>query len=207
MTAESVGVNAGDVSRETSHSLLQFESLLKRWNPKINLVSPSTLLDIQSRHIEDSLQLLDLAPDQIRTWVDFGSGGGLPGLPIAIVAAASRPGMTMTLVESDKRKSAFLREASRQLGLNVRVVDKRLEDVEPLHADVISARAVSDLPRLLDLAQPHLAPNGICIFPKGSGAAEEIEAARQAWSFQCRMIPSKTQPDSAILVISEIHRA
>lgn len=192
------------VSRETAERLRQFVAILKKWNSKINLVSPTTLQDIQSRHIEDSVQLLELAPTNIGTWVDFGSGGGLPGLPVAIVAAESRPGMTMTLVESDKRKAAFLQEAARQIGLSVRVLDKRIEDLEALNADVISARAVADLARLLGLAQPHLRAKGICIFPKGSGVEKEIEAARLAWSFHCQAVPSRTQPDSAILVISEI---
>lgn len=190
------------VSRETVASLALYESLVHQWNRRINLVSASTLSQFRRRHIEDSVQLLCAVEPAIRSWVDFGSGAGLPGLPVAIVAREVMPELRLTLVESDKRKAAFLREAVRNLELAVHVIDRRIEDVEPLGADVISARAVSELDRLLELSYPHLALGGCGIFPKGKDADNEVRAARTRWDFECQRISSKTDADASVLVIS-----
>lgn len=195
-----------NVSRETSARLSAYEALLRQWNPRINLVAPSTLDVFGSRHIQDSLQLVGCLKGDENVWVDFGSGGGLPGLPVAILAAETHPLLRVTLVESDKRKAAFLSEAVRHLQLNVRVLNSRIEDLTPLKAQIVSARAVAELDRLLTWASPHLAPTGICIFPKGRDWQRELENAKRHWLFECALISSKTDDGAAILVITELAR-
>lgn len=180
---------------------------LERWTSAINLVSRASLAEVWSRHIADSAQLLPLAPAGARRWVDLGSGGGFPGLVIAILAASERPGLGVTLVESDRRKAAFLLTAARAAGVGVEVKAARAEDLPPLAADVVSARAVAPLPELLALVERHLAPGGVALLPKGSGHAAEVAAARRAWAFDLRTHPSATDPDAAILEIREVARA
>ncbi|SMO95863.1 16S rRNA (guanine(527)-N(7))-methyltransferase RsmG [Paracoccus laeviglucosivorans] len=188
-----------NVSRETQ-LLQQFAVLLRKWNPAINLVSPNTVSEIESRHIEDSLQISAFAAGA-SDWTDIGSGGGLPGLVLAI----SRPALAVTLVESDQRKSAFLRTAIRELGLNnVRVICDRIEAVDPLGAANLSARALAPLPLLLSYAVRHLDPAGTAWLMKGKNWAPEVEQARVDWVFDVESYPSKTDPDAVILKIAGI---
>lgn len=193
-----------DVSRETLRLLKDYESMVLEWTPKINLVSPSQKECLWDRHIRDSAQIDKIAvkPD---TWLDIGSGAGFPGLVIAILRRGTA--LRMTLVESDARKCAFLRAVIRKLGLNAEVVNKRVEAMPPRPFDVISARAVARLVRLLELAVPFSGPQTKMIFPKGSSASEEIAEARGAWSFRCEEIPSETDAAARILVIDEVSRA
>ncbi|MBT3710487.1 MAG: 16S rRNA (guanine(527)-N(7))-methyltransferase RsmG, partial [Gammaproteobacteria bacterium] len=152
------GVN---VSRETIEALEHFAALIEKWTVKINLISKASLADLWDRHILDSAQLLKICPRNIQNWLDLGSGGGLPGVVVAILAKELIPKLTMTLVESDKRKSVFLRTAIRELELNAKVLNARIEKTAPLQADVISARALAELDVLLALAEPHLTKNTI----------------------------------------------
>lgn len=194
-----------NVSRETSERLSTYAAQIRKWNPRINLVAKSTLDDLEERHLADSLQILDHAPENWRSWVDLGSGGGFPGLVVAI-AVADQPERRVTLVESDVRKAAFLRSAARECGVQVTVLDARIEALPPQNADVISARALAPLPKLLALAVPHLAPGGVCLFPKGRNWQNEVENARETWSFDLLSQPSKTGEDSVILVMRNIER-
>lgn len=187
--------------------MLDYSALAEKWNKRINLVAPSTLPDFWNRHIADSAQLLDFAPHGSRTWLDIGSGGGLPALVVAIVAREERPHLRVTLVESDQRKAAFLREAARITGAEVVIVADRIERLPPQSADVISARAFAPLDRLLAAAAPHLAPGGVCLFPKGAGHAAEVEAALAHWRFVLHKHPSLTDPAGVILDIRELHPA
>ncbi|MCL7465490.1 16S rRNA (guanine(527)-N(7))-methyltransferase RsmG [Phaeovulum sp. NW3] len=196
-----------DVSRETLDRLSRYEVLLQKWNPAINLVSNGTLQDIWARHFLDSAQLFSIAAPSEGRWVDLGSGGGFPGLVIAILALEKAPGIQMTLVESDLRKSAFLSTVAREIGLRVLVLSERIERLEPMDADVLSARALAPLPRLLDFAQLHLKSSGTALFPKGATWRDEVALARTRWVFNVDSIPSLTDPASVVLKIQGVSRA
>lgn len=200
------GENPGqlDVSRETLDRLEAFGSLVLKWNKAINLIARSSQSEIWRRHIIDSAQLIDLIPKDARTLCDLGSGGGFPGIVIAVVAKEILPDLRVTLVESDKRKAVFLGQAARDLGMDVAVKTCRIEDLPAQNADVISARALSALVELLPFAERHLKPGGIAIFPKGNAATQEIEVARQRWSFDLSEKPSRTSEEGKILVLKEI---
>ena len=190
-----------DVSRETRAALEAYVALLLRWNRTINLISRGDEALIWHRHIADSLALAALLPAEFSHAIDIGSGGGLPGVVLAI--ATQRP---IHLVESDQRKSAFLREVTRELSLPIVVHATRIESAKPPKAPVITARAVAPLTTLLALVTPHLAPGGICLFPKGRTANDELTAARLEWHMDVVSTPSPTDPSARILRISEIAR-
>lgn len=189
-----------NVSRETIEKLDHFAAEVLRWNPAINLVSKPSAADIWQRHILDSAQLFALGNSQAR-WVDLGSGGGFPGIVMAIMGAAQ-----MVLVESDQRKAAFLRQISQQLSLPVTVLSKRIDMLEPLAAETVSARALASLTELLAHAKPHLTTAGRAIFPKGRGHQEELQQAQKTWAFDCTTVPSLTDSEAAILVLENIRR-
>ncbi len=195
-----------DVSRETMDRLEVYADLLKKWNPKINLVSKATLADLWTRHIVDSAQIYTLAPKNFTHWVDLGSGGGFPGLVCAIIADERNPAANFTLVESDARKSVFLRTVARETGIKVNVVTDRIERAIPLNADILSARALADLTMLLSFADRHLQESGTALFPKGVNWQKEVEEARKAWFFEYEAITSETESGSIILRIGDISR-
>ena len=193
------------VSRETFDRLKTFESSIVKWNPKINLVSKSSLADVWTRHIVDSVQVWEAA--RVGTnWFDLGSGGGFPGLFIAALMAEHSPGGKVTLVESDKRKSAFLRSAAREMSLDVTVISERIESIPPAQADVLSARALADLSKLLAFVELHLAPSGVAVFPKGESWKNEVDKARQEWRFDLESSTSWTEPRAAVLRITGVSR-
>lgn len=193
-----------DVSRETMERLGTYASLLAKWNPAINVVAPSTVGEFWTRHVADSLQIMEATPLEGH-WADFGSGGGFPGLVLAI-AGHGKPNFRLTLVESDRRKATFLRTVVRETGIFAEVRDERIEDTAPLAADVITARALAPLDRLLDFSQLHRAGHGISIFPKGATWRTEVAGAERNWRFRYDALPSKTNPESVILKIGEIAR-
>jgi len=195
------------VSRETWAALTELEGLVRRWTPAINLVSRNSISDLWARHISDSAQLFQFRPPGARHWADLGSGGGFPGLVIAVMARDECPEMKVSLVESDKRKAAFLRQAGQALGIDVAVHCDRIESLPPLQADVISARALAPLAELLSYAQRHLRPDGVAIFPKGMRHQEEVTEARGDWSFEAETHASHSDPNAAIVIIRKIERA
>lgn len=195
-----------DVSRETITRLGLYESLLHKWNPAINLVSPGTLADSWARHFVDSAQLLSVAPADAKTWLDLGSGGGFPGLVVAVLAKELRPNLAVTLVESDARKAAFLAEAARQTDVAVTIKVERVEMLTPCNSDIISARALAPLARLLAMAEEHLAPGGTGLFPKGAQADAEVAEALETFRFTLQKIPSQTDPMAVILSVGGISR-
>jgi len=205
---EPLSIGGRSVSRETWERLAQLESLLGKWNRRINLVSPRTLPDFWTRHVLDSAQLFDLAPQGSGSWADLGSGGGFPGLVVAILAADERPDLRVTLVESDQRKAAFLMTAAREIvpAAGVRVLAARAESVPPLSADVVSARALAPLAALLPLAMRHLAPKGVALFPKGARWRDEVAAGLANWRFNIQNHPSRTDPEAVVLAIEGISR-
>ncbi|MEX5578192.1 16S rRNA (guanine(527)-N(7))-methyltransferase RsmG [Pseudophaeobacter sp. A-200-2] len=194
-----------NVSRETLDRLKIFEQVLLKWNPKINLVSRNSLDDLWTRHIIDSVQVFRCVSPP-NHWVDMGSGGGLPGVIVAIMAAEESPNTKVTLIESDQRKSAFLRTAARECGAKLTVISKRIEQADPQNADVLSARALADLSLLLEFAERHLSPTGIALFPKGANWKKEVDNARQRWRFDFEPITSLTEPDAVVLKIEGVAR-
>ncbi|MEM9306439.1 MAG: 16S rRNA (guanine(527)-N(7))-methyltransferase RsmG [Pseudomonadota bacterium] len=192
-----------NVSRETLERLTKYHDLISKWSPRINLVSKSSLKELWPRHIWDSYQLIDIAP-KVEKWADFGSGGGFPALVIAICALEMAPNLHVTMVESDQRKTAFLRTVIRDLHLNASVHAERVEALAPLHAEVISARALADLSDLLSYSAQHLTKDGTAFFLKGEKWEKELKDARESWSFTLRTHRSKTSPRAAILEIKDI---
>jgi 16S rRNA (guanine527-N7)-methyltransferase len=195
------------VSRETTERLDAFAATLLKWSGAINLVAPSTLPQLWTRHILDSAQVFDLSPVRSGLWADIGSGAGFPGMIAAILAADVAPGLAFHFVESDHRKAAFLSACARACGISPTIHATRAEIAAPIGAQVLSARALAPLPRLLSLAQRHLRPDGHAIFPKGARAADEITAALETWRFAYDKHPSITDPDSVILLVREIQHA
>jgi 16S rRNA (guanine527-N7)-methyltransferase len=187
---------------ETEARLAAYRDLLLRWNTCINLISGQTATEIDQRHIADCAQLLPLLPSE-GPIADIGSGAGLPGLVLAIM----QPEREIHLVESDKRKAAFLVEASAQLKLTmVRVHARRAENAKLPPLSAIMARAFAPLIALLPYAADFLAPGGVAIFPKGKTAEKELTEAALGWHFTCERLPSTTNPDATILRLSNIHR-
>lgn len=188
------------VSRETER-LGAFAGLLRKWNPAINLIAPSTVDQLESRHIADALQLARLAKTTPGLWLDLGSGGGLPGLVLAI----AHPQIPVRLLESDQRKAAFLRNAIRELALqNADVICRRIEMADRQDAANISARALAPLPQLMAYVDRHLSPEGTAWLMKGRNWQKEVAEARKAWSFDMKAHQSSTDPDAAILEITGI---
>jgi len=199
-------LTALDVSRETVERLRRFEALAGKWSRRINLVSSADLPHLWTRHILDSAQLVRFAPESGASWADLGSGGGFPALVLAILFRELRPDMTVTLVESDGRKAAFLHHATAELGLAVRIITQRLESIRPLDADVLSARALAPLSTLLSHAERHLSPDGVAIFPKGRNWSEELAEARRNWQFELAIHESLTDVQARILIIEGLSR-
>lgn len=189
------------VSRETEARLRLYLELVAKWNPAINLVSANSLSDGWNRHILDSAQLWPMVGRSGGLWLDLGSGAGFPGLVMAILAQNEGSEMRIALVESDKRKSAFLRDASSRLHLKVDVICDRIERLAPMGADVVSARAFAPLAKLLPAARVHMANGGVGIFLKGKSYLEEIEEARALLNSGFEVIPSKTDVGSIVLKV------
>ena len=196
-----------NVSRETNARLSHYATLLEKWTPRINLVSRSSLPYLRSRHFDDSAQLYALASHPVTHWADLGSGGGFPGLVIAILAQETGSPERITLVESDARKCAFLRTVIRETGVTATVRTERVEGTAPLAADILSARALADLPTLLDFAARHLAPNGTALFPKGATWQQELSEAQSTWQFSHEVATSRTDPAAVILRVTGVSRA
>ena len=196
------------VSHETIHRLQTYRSLLERWQKTTNLVAPSTLPQVWSRHFADSAQLSALAP-KARLWLDLGSGGGFPGLVVAILRSGD-PDFRMHLVESNHKKCAFLGEVARTAKAPVDIHPMRIEqfaeNAQSLRADVVSARALAPLPRLLELAEPFLRDETRGLFLKGRKTDAEIKPAEARWSFDYASHPSLTAEGARIVEIANLRR-
>lgn len=195
------------VSRETADRLDRFVELLLRWQRAVNLVAPSTLGQVWTRHIADSLQLLPLAPDALR-WLDLGSGGGFPGLVIAC-ALADKTGAQVHLVESNKKKAAFLSEAARTLALPALVHPQRIADFASVFSesvDVVTARALAPLPELLGHAEPFMKKGAQGLFLKGEDVDAELTNAAKYWRLETVLIPSVTHARGRIVQVKRAER-
>lgn len=205
-----------DVSRETVERFEIYADLLVRWQKTINLVAPKTLDDVWHRHFADSAQLWSFIPSNAKSLVDVGSGGGFPGLVLAILAIEKRSlnaelgPLHVTLVESDTRKAAFLRDVARQTSIAVDIMSTRIESITKsgnvVSTDVITSRALAPLSRLFDLVVPLFEPETVALFPKGRNVGQEVEVARSAWTFDFQLEPSITEVDARIAVIHHLKR-
>lgn len=197
----------GPVSRETIDSLVSLTEQLVLWNRRINLVSDTTIQGLWQRHIIDSAQLLSLAPPSAVRWLDIGSGGGFPGLVVAIFLK-ERPGARIELVESNRKKTGFLQAMVGLLDLPADVTPSRIENLSltaPL-PDIITARALSALPTLLDLTFPWLSGQTTALFHKGREYRREIEESSDRFHFDLVEHPSAVDSDSIILEISKLRK-
>lgn len=174
--------------------LQRFAELLLRWNGTLNLIAAKDAGVVWERHIADSLQLVPLLPEGLQRAVDLGSGGGFPGLVLAIAT-----GVRFDLIESDRRKAAFLRTAILETGAPAHVHCCRIEDASVLPAALVTARALAPLPRLLPLAARFLTAEGICLFLKGVRVEEELAGAGENWTMSVERIPSRTSADGVVL--------
>jgi 16S rRNA (guanine527-N7)-methyltransferase len=187
-----------NVSRETSDRLALFKALVIAENSLQNLVSPASLAEFDTRHLDDGVQLADLG--RPGSWCDVGSGAGLPGIVIAIVTGAP-----MTLIEPRKLRADFLRRAVAELGLDAQVAEMKAERV-PAHFDNITARAVAELPKLFAITE-HLAQRGTrWILPKGRNAKKELADAQLSWQGSFTLVPSRTSEEATIIVAEGVRR-
>lgn len=193
------------VSRETQERISTYVETLLKWNKKINLIGRATADQVWQRHIIDSAQLNRFAPES-QNWIDIGSGAGLPALIVAALRIDIQPKFQMTVVESDQRKCAFMAEASRKMGISVRILNKRIETVKHDEFDTISARALAPLDKLLGYAAPLRAPGAVCLFPKGANVDQELTDARKHWHMTVKHHPSVTDDASVILEIRAFER-
>src|SRR3954454_8458930 len=189
------------VSRETLDRLAAYLDLLRRWQRTINLVGTDTLDDPWRRHILDSAQLVRFLPEGVRRLVDLGSGAGLPGLVLAILGVAE-----VHLIESDRRKATFLREAARATAPSATVHACRIEAAPPLAAEVVTARALAPLPNLLPLAARFATPATRCLFLKGRQAETELTEATRGWTMGVQRQPSLSDAEGCVLIISGLQR-
>jgi 16S rRNA (guanine527-N7)-methyltransferase len=189
------------VSRETLARLEAYAALLTRWSARINLVGRDTLADLWRRHILDSAQLWPLLPEPTRSLIDLGSGAGFPGLVLAIFGVPE-----VELVDADSRKCAFLREAARAVEVEVTIRACRIAAVPPHPVDVVIARALAPLDRLLDLARPFLGAGSQCLFLKGVRAEEELTLARKDWTMVSSRYQSISDPRGVVLRLQRVVR-
>ena len=189
------------VSRETTDKLDRLTDLILAWNRTINLISKRDEPHIADRHIADSLALLPYLPADFPRAIDLGSGAGFPGLVLAIAT-----GRHFDLVEADKRKAAFLREAGRLTQAPVTVHAERIERATIPPAPLITARALAPLSTLLEWATPLLSDGGVCLFPKGRTSNQELTDAARQWHMRVEQWPSPLDPSARILRLSEIMR-
>ena len=201
--ARAVALFGDDVSRETWERLDRLVERVIERQRVMNLVAASTIPQIWTRHVADSLQLLDLAPAAKR-WIDLGAGAGFPGL---VIASALGPNGEVHLVESNQKKASFLRETARALSLSAIVHARRIEDfVADKPFDIVTARALAPLDRLIDYTIPLLTTGAVGLFPKGQDVGAELTQASKSWSIEAELIPSKTDPHGRIVVVRHARR-
>jgi 16S rRNA (guanine527-N7)-methyltransferase len=186
---------------ESDTKLREFSGLLLRWNATLNLIAARDAEVVWDRHIADSLQLVPLIPKDTHRAIDLGTGGGFPGLVLAIAT-----GIPFDLIESDQRKASFLRTAILQTGAPAIVHCCRIEEAAVPPAALVTARALAPLPRLLPLVARFLTHDGVCLLLKGAKVEEELAAADRDWTMALTRIPSRTSPDGVVLRIAGLRR-
>lgn len=189
------------MTSDPAAGLQLFAELLLRWNKTLNLIAPKDEAVLWDRHIANSLQLVPLMPQGVERAADLGSGGGFPGLVLAIAT-----GVAFDLIESDRRKASFLRTAVLETGAPATVHACRIEDVKLPPVRLVTARALAPLPRLLPLAAGLLAADGVCLLLKGAKAADELAAAEREWAMTVEQMPSRTSADGVVLRLAALRR-
>lgn len=187
------------VSRETVGRLQIYVDLLQKWQKAVNLVGPSTVEEVWTRHILDSAQLLAYIPQQAKSLLDIGTGAGLPGLILAIMGVEQ-----VHLMESDAKKVSFLREAARLTKTNVTLHHGRIETLQPFPVDVVTARALASVDGLLDYTRPYRQADSVCLFLKGRGVEQELRQAATRWKMIVNQFPSVTADEGVILKLEAI---
>ena len=195
-----------NVSRETLNGFYEYESLLSKWNKKINLVSKNTLLDIWERHFLDSGQIIKHVEASGKRWVDVGSGAGFPGLVVALLLRDRKIDCDLVLVEKNPKKGFFLKEVIRKLNLSVEVVNDNIGTLEPLNADILTARAFSELNNLIEVAFRHRKKEGICLFLKGENYRIELDKTLNYWFFDYDIIDSLSSSSGKIIRVKKIFK-
>ena len=195
-----------NVSRETFEKLKCYQSLLIEWQANFNLVSQSSLNEAWNRHFLDSAQLFKYIPETAQALVDFGSGAGFPGMVLAIMAKEKTPYLKVTLVESIKKKTLYLKEVAEKTSVDVNIINERIENISFQKFDVITSRAMTSLTDLLGYAFPFCKKETVCIFPKGKKYAEELAEAHKNWLFKCSVEPSEQSEEGRILIIKNIQK-
>lgn len=195
----------GDVSRETFERFEAFVALLTRWNKKINLVSKADIAVIWSRHVADSLELAPELPTE-GLWTDLGSGGGFPAIPLAILSSARGDSLSFRLIESDRRKGVFLREAARMLNLPVSVETCRIEEYQPQGEKILSARALASVDRLLCLIEPFHDSQIPLALLKGESVHQELTDAARNWHMRYQSRRTTTTSRGSIVLMQGYRR-
>jgi 16S rRNA (guanine527-N7)-methyltransferase len=198
------------VSAATLDRLGIYVDLLIQWQQRINLVGSSTLETLWLRHIADGAQVLALGDAHGQTWIDLGTGAGIPGMVIAILLAEGGRGH-VHLVESNQKKAAFLREVIRKTGARATIHAQRIEAIDPrtMHPVplIVTARALAPLAKLLDFARPWLEDGALGVFLKGQDVDDELTEAAKYWRIKVRKQPSRIDPRGCVLLVEEAHRA
>ena len=199
-------VKSLNVSRETLNGFYEYETLLSKWNEKINLVSKNTLVDIWERHFLDSGQIIKHVEASGKRWVDVGSGAGFPGLVVALLLRDRKIDCDLVLVEKNPKKGFFLNEVIRKLNLSVEVVNDNIGTLEPLNADILTARAFSELNNLIEIAFRHRKKEGICLFLKGENYRIELDKTLNYWFFDYDIVDSLSSSSGKIIRVKKIFK-
>ncbi len=199
-------VKSLNVSRETVNGFYEYKNLLSKWNEKINLVSKNTLVDIWERHFLDSGQIIKHVEASGKRWVDVGSGAGFPGLVIALLLRDRKIDCALVLVEKNPKKCFFLKEVIRKLNLTVEVVNDNIYTLEPLNADILTARAFSELNNLIEISFRHRKKGGICLFLKGENYRIELDKALNYWFFDYDIVDSLSSSSGKIIGVKKIFK-
>ena len=198
-TTKETFISQLNVSRETLDLFLHYAEILAKWQAKINLISGNTVDNVWSRHFLDSAQLYDLVPRGAKTLLDIGSGAGFPGMVLAVMGVKN-----VTLVEADSRKCLFLSEVLRQTGTHANIVNCRIEEFDGGYYDIITARALAPMDKLLTYINPHFGPGTKGIFLKGKQVGCELTKAKKQWKLEYKAVPSITNDRGSIIVVEKI---
>ncbi len=195
-----------NVSRETLKGFYEYKTLLSKWNEKINLVSKNTLVEIWERHFLDSGQIIKHVEASGKRWVDVGSGAGFPGLVVALLLRDRKIDCNLVLVEKNPKKGFFLKEVIRKLNLNVKVVNDNIYTLESLNADILTARAFSELNNLIEIAYRHRKKEGLCLFLKGENYRYELDKTLNYWFFDYDILDSLSSSSGKIIRVKKIFK-
>jgi 16S rRNA (guanine527-N7)-methyltransferase len=190
-------IDSQNVPHETWQKFLEYESLLLKWNKNINLISKNSIPDLWNRHILDSAQLINFIDNKSMLLLDVGSGAGLPGIILSILGMQK-----VILVDSDQRKCSFLSEVKRILGLDIEVINDRVESIENVKVDIITARGFASLNEIFKSVQNIHYKRMLVL--KGESTKNEIIKAQLYWNFACIKHISKTHGGSYVLDIKDI---